>query len=137
VGLAALLRQDESARLDAMRRILGGGSDAPVLIDALGDAGDFESQRLLIDVLDKAKLDETQRRGALIAVSLVREPGPDAVAALEARLDDPLLGTQAAYGLGAYAHQLQQSEPSLSRSVLDLLIDRLENASDPDVGMGS
>jgi hypothetical protein len=131
VGLAALLRQDESARSDAMRRILGGAPDAPALIDALGDAGDLESQRILIDVLDKAKLDETQGRGALIALSLVREPGPDAVAALEARLDDPLLGTQAAYGLGAYAHQLQESEPSLSRSVLDLLIDRLENASDP------
>ncbi|MGH8310859.1 MAG: hypothetical protein ACRETX_13825, partial [Steroidobacteraceae bacterium] len=101
VGVAALLRQDDKARADAVARIERGDKDASLLIDALGDAGDPASQKALIGLIDKARLDDKQERGALISLSLVDEPTDTAISALRERLDDPELGTQASYGLGA------------------------------------
>jgi hypothetical protein len=126
ISLSALLRQDQKARADAVAKIERGEPDADLLIDALGDAGDPASQKALTGLVEKGSLEPQRTRGALIALSLVEEPSQATVSALQSKLEDPVLGTQATYGLGAFAHALESTDPERSRSVLDLLINRLK-----------
>lgn len=131
VGLAALMRQDDIARADAVARVKRGDHDSSLLVDALGSAGSPEAQGSLAELLADTRVDAKNKRGVSIALSLVQSPTKESQAALEALQTDSELGRQASYGLGAFAYQLRQTDPERSLALVNELISRLKASTAP------
>jgi hypothetical protein len=103
LAVTSLLRQDESARREAVARIASGHPEAKLLLSALGDSGTPAAKRELVELLGSGRLDNGLRLHA--ARSLVAEGPPTQVVIEKLRelKNDPQIGLQAHYGLGSAA----------------------------------
>jgi hypothetical protein len=127
-ALAALLRQQPEAVAQAVARIRSGDPDSNLLLDALGDAGSPEAQTALCELARGTDAEPGVRRRSLTALCFVRQPTEVALQTFSELLDDPELGTQARYGLGAAVHQLQGTDPERAEQALQELTQPLHGA---------
>lgn len=121
-ALAALLRQDESVVADAAARIRRGDSSAKLLVDALGDAGSSRAQETLAGIARDTATNGELRRAALVSLSFVAEPDSATFSTFEQLLEDPELGRQAHYGLGASIQHARDSQPAQAEAALKKLL---------------
>lgn len=108
-GLSAILRTDARSVDRAVRMIRSKSPVAGDLVDALAAADNDMSQRALATLAGDTHLTKPLRKIATIGLSRVHQPGVAAVNALTALVGDPLLGTQAVYGLGTIARRLREN----------------------------
>jgi hypothetical protein len=97
---------------------------------ALATSGDAYAQSKLIDALHaESDPKSAHARSLVVSLSLAEDPSEAASQALIALLDDPVLGTQAAYGVGMHVRQhLGREHPERARALLQVLLDRLAHA---------
>jgi hypothetical protein len=132
VALTALLRRDPSALVAVRANLKKGGTLTVALLAALRDASTPDSQKLLSEMssASRSPLNDEDRLEAVRSLSRVSIPTADTVEALKALRGDPIVGTQATYGLGTALHHLQDQDPDLSRDVRTTLTQQISSASD-------
>jgi Lipoprotein amino terminal region len=108
-ALTSLMRLDDDTVTDAMEQIREGAAQAPMLRDALWNAGTSYAQEKLVELVGFYK-DEGQRRLTLIGMGQVQTPTPATVKYLESMVDDKMHGRQARLSLGSAAKRLRESE---------------------------
>lgn len=129
IALAATFRQQPQTIERALAKIRAGAPNRDALLDALAASGSDQSQLALIQLLDSAHLDRERRHAAAFALSRTPKPGPAAIRALRAQLDDEFVGTQALYGLGTFCRLLRESgDVDASEELGRLLMQRLAAA---------
>jgi hypothetical protein len=127
-ALTAYIRKHPEELNAVVAEILSNQTLAAALITALRDAGTKEAQQTMRELIGEKGLNR-QMRGLLVqGLSLVASPTPETVAKLTDLQTDPQFKTQATYGLGSNAHRLAESNPSLSQSIVDSLVGKLEAA---------
>lgn len=128
VALVSLLRQDKQSLTTAGDYVLSGkGSHGRLILDALRDAGTPDAQAVLVDLLDRAKPQE--RLQVLQRLSRLGHPTPATVSRIASCLRDPVLHTQAEFGLGAAAFALETSDPETSKLATESLLSELRVAT--------
>jgi hypothetical protein len=132
VALTALLRTDPKA-LTAVRANLRKGGPLDVsLLAALRDASTPQTQGLLVEMSrDGSPLDDEERLEAARCLSRVPTPTADTVAALKDLRSDPVVGTQASYGLGSTLHSLQGENGEVAEDARRALSQQLAGATSP------
>jgi hypothetical protein len=129
IALAATFRQQPRTIEHALAKIRAGAPNRDALLDGLAASGSDQSQLALIQLLDSPNLDRERRHAAAFALSRTPKPGPAAIQALTAQLDDEFLGTQALYGLGTFCRLLRESgDGQASQALGELLMRRLAAA---------
>lgn len=126
------LRFEEESVSDAERRIRAGDPQKGTLIDALGSAGSARAQEVLQGIARERAFSDEDRRRALISLSFVERPSPETLVLLHDLESDPLYGTQALYGIGLAAYNLQESDPDAARDLAVGLTQTLDDADDPN-----
>ncbi len=130
IALAALMRQSAQSRRRAIEECAAAGPGCRVAITALGVAGDPDSQQALREIFALASGGEDSVRRAHLRRETIRALGTrsggpltgETRALLVRVLNDPTVGSQAAYGLGAEAfRRRQQNDPSSADFLLPLL----------------
>lgn len=131
-GLVAFIRL-YPARVESLtQRVLRQDALGPTLISALGSAGSNEAHSALERIVRTKSLDAQWRRSAAISLSRTPTPSAQSTAVLESLLEDPTLGTQAAYGLGTSVRRLRElGDEDGAEKLMGLLLQRLNEASDP------
>ncbi len=127
--LAAVLRVDATAVTDVGARIAAADPEWKLLVDALAGAGTPAAQSALREILATPPAPSVHRGAVLLSLSLVREPTPESVAAVQALVDDDEVGGQAKLGLGSYASALSEQQPARARKVLSLITQGLERST--------
>jgi hypothetical protein len=129
VALVAYIRQKPGACQELSKEILSNRTLAASLINALRDSSTPEAQKAMRDLIPDGQGLSPQLRGLLVqGLSLVKTPTAETVAELTALQSDPKFSTQATYGLGSNAHHLSATDPALSQSIVDTLVNGLSSA---------
>ena len=126
MALSAIFRKDPATIRRASAIIRKDGAVASALVDAISSAGTPFGQATLLELATDAKLPQRLREAA--AGSLIRSdrPSPETVAGLGTRLDDPVIGVHATYGLGTFARKLRKAgEVQIANEISQLLVQRL------------
>jgi HEAT repeat protein len=128
LALEAMFRQNPEAAVQAAKKIRAGSQHAKTLISALGYAGTPQTQDALIDVLNSGY--KANPLAVMRALSTGDQPTKENIAFHKEMMNDPDLGCQARFGLGANAQiLLQQGMKQKADEIFDLLVEELNNAS--------
>jgi HEAT repeat protein len=115
----------------AIQKIRKGSPHAKTMITALGYAGTPTTQDSLMDLLSSGY--KENRLAVMRALSLGDDPTEKNIDFHKEMLDDPKLGRQARYGLGANAHTLlERGKKPQADEIFDLLVKELANATSQD-----
>ena len=132
VAMAAMLRRDPTMLDKVKAHLAAKGSDTSVMLAALRDASTPGAQRVLADMSRASSpLDSANRLEAARSLSRVEKPTAETVQALKQMRSDPVVGTQATYGLGSVLHKLKDSDPVLADDARRALQDELAGAKTP------
>jgi HEAT repeat protein len=130
VAMAAMLRRDPSMLEKVKAHLAAKGSDTTMMLAALRDAATPAAQRVLADMSKPSSpLDAPERLEAARSLSRVERPTAETVEALKQLRGDPLVGTQATFGLGSVLHKLKDTDTGLAQSARQALSQDLEGAT--------
>src|SRR6185295_16852692 len=133
--LAALLRLEPDHARELAARVAGADDRATsVVLGALAAAGTAETQAALVELLGTTALPAADRAQVAVAMAMVEHPGAELTQALRDNLDatDRELRNAANLALGVTAARLAGDSAEDARSIVDELLCRLAQTSDPE-----
>lgn len=130
LSIEAQMRQYPETIDTAVSEINKHGEHTKVLTAALGYAGTPKAQTALLDLVQNPP-EKSSPLPALRALSLGENPTEENIEAQASLIDDPVLGKQTRYGLGALAAALQRgNRTERAGDLVDLLAEKLADATD-------
>lgn len=125
-ALVGWFRRDPRTVAQAVKAVRRRSPAASFLMDALSSSGTPLCQQTLVTLMNDARLGEVVRKEAATSLLRTKTPTIETVAALQARLDDPLLSTHAIYGLGSMSRRRREAGDAAGATALaEVLLARL------------
>ena len=130
LAAVSLIRLDEKARDEFLKRAKAGGPKASVYVDALGDSGDLAALKGLVALSREPTLAVPARQQAIRVMGSRGVPDAELVEDMLALTRDPELGETATFALGSLIGNAREQGAAIHAEVGPRLVESFKNATD-------